>query len=37
MLLRPEEELDDAWVDQTSAIVVHGVTRDVGSAGDRTT
>lgn len=27
MLLRPEEELDDAWVDQTTAIVVHGVTR----------
>ncbi|BBY07592.1 TetR/AcrR family transcriptional regulator [Mycobacterium noviomagense] len=29
LLLRPDEELDDAWVDQTSAIVVHGVT--VGS------
>jgi AcrR family transcriptional regulator len=26
MLLRPERELDDAWVDQTAAIVVHGVT-----------
>lgn len=27
MLLRPEEELDDAWVEQTTAIVVHGVRR----------
>ena len=26
MLLRPEEKLDDAWVEQTTAIVVHGVT-----------
>jgi len=26
MLLRPEEKLDDTWVDQTTAIVVHGVT-----------
>jgi AcrR family transcriptional regulator len=26
MLLRPDERLDDAWVDQTTAIVVHGVT-----------
>jgi AcrR family transcriptional regulator len=26
MLLRPDEELDDAWVDHTAAIVVHGVT-----------
>jgi AcrR family transcriptional regulator len=26
MLLRPDEKLDDAWVDQTAAIVVHGVT-----------
>lgn len=25
MLLRPDEELDDGWVAQTSAIVVHGV------------
>lgn len=25
MLLRPDEELDDEWVDQTTAIVVHGV------------
>jgi hypothetical protein len=25
LLLRPDEELDDAWVEQTSAIVVHGV------------
>lgn len=25
MLLRPDEELDDGWVQQTSAIVVHGV------------
>ncbi|MFY2859008.1 TetR/AcrR family transcriptional regulator [Mycobacterium sp. THU-M104] len=27
MLLRPEDELDDAWVEQTTAIVVHGVRR----------
>jgi AcrR family transcriptional regulator len=27
MLLRPGEDLDDVWVDQTTAIVVHGVTR----------
>jgi AcrR family transcriptional regulator len=33
LLLRPDERLDDAWVDQTTAIVVHGVTRDVGSGG----
>lgn len=33
LLLRPDERLDDSWVDQTTAIVVHGVTRDVGSAG----
>ena len=26
VLLRPDEKLDDAWVDQTTAIVVHGVT-----------
>jgi AcrR family transcriptional regulator len=26
MLLRPEEKLDDTWVEQTTAIVVHGVT-----------
>jgi len=25
MLLLPDEELDDTWVDQTSAIVIHGV------------
>jgi hypothetical protein len=31
MLLSPDEALDDAWVDQTTAILVHGVTRDVGS------
>jgi AcrR family transcriptional regulator len=31
LLLRPDEQLDDAWVDQTTAILVHGVTRDVGS------
>ena len=31
MLLSPDEPLDDAWVDQTSAILVHGVTRNVGS------
>jgi AcrR family transcriptional regulator len=27
MLLRPDEELDDGWVAQTTAILVHGVTR----------
>ncbi len=27
MLLRPDEKLDDAWVDETTAIVVHGVKR----------
>ncbi len=27
LLLRPDQPLDTAWVDQTSAIVVHGVTR----------
>jgi AcrR family transcriptional regulator len=27
LLLRPDEDLDDAWVDQTAAILVHGVTR----------
>jgi AcrR family transcriptional regulator len=27
MLLRPDEDLDDVWVDQTTAIVVHGVTQ----------
>ena len=26
MLLRPGDTLDDAWVDQTTAIVLHGVT-----------
>ena len=26
MLLRPDEKLDDKWVEQTAAIVVHGVT-----------
>jgi AcrR family transcriptional regulator len=31
LLLRPDEELDDTWVDQTTAILVHGVTRDVRS------
>ena len=31
MLLSPDEPLDDAWVDQTTAILVHGVTRDSGS------
>jgi AcrR family transcriptional regulator len=25
MLLRPDEELDDTWVDQTAAIVINGV------------
>lgn len=29
MLLRPDEKLDDAWVDQTTAIVVHGVVHGV--------
>ena len=28
MLLRPDEQLDDTWVNQTTAIVVHGVIRD---------
>ncbi|MBV9352821.1 MAG: TetR/AcrR family transcriptional regulator [Mycobacterium sp.] len=37
LLLRPDEQLDEAWVDQTTAIVVHGVTRDLGSAGDSAT
>jgi AcrR family transcriptional regulator len=31
LLLQPDEQLDDAWVDQTTAIVVHGVTRDISS------
>ena len=31
LLLRPDEQLHDAWVEQTAAILVHGVTRDVGS------
>ena len=31
MLLSPDDPLDDAWVDQTTAILVHGVTRDTGS------
>ncbi|HEY2448195.1 MAG TPA: TetR/AcrR family transcriptional regulator [Mycobacterium sp.] len=31
LLLRPDELLDEAWVDQTTAILVHGVTRQVGS------
>jgi hypothetical protein len=31
MLLSPDEPLDDAWVDQITAILVHGVTRAVGS------
>jgi hypothetical protein len=31
LLLRPDEQLDEAWVDQATAILVHGVTRDVGS------
>ena len=25
LLLRPGEDLDDQWVDQTTAILVHGV------------
>jgi hypothetical protein len=31
LLLSPDEPLDEAWVDQATAILVHGVTRDVGS------
>jgi hypothetical protein len=31
LLLSPDEPLDETWVDQTTAILVHGVTRDVGS------
>ena len=31
LLLRPDERLDDDWVDQTTAILVHGVARAVGS------
>src|ERR1700735_2407464 len=27
IVLRPEEKLDDAWVEETTAIVVHGVKR----------
>jgi AcrR family transcriptional regulator len=27
MLLHPDEKLEDVWVEQTTAIVVHGVTR----------
>jgi AcrR family transcriptional regulator len=27
VMLRPDERLDDGWVDETAAIVVHGVTR----------
>ena len=27
LLLRPVQDLDDAWVDQTTAIVVHGAAR----------
>jgi AcrR family transcriptional regulator len=30
LLLRPDERLDEAWVEQTATIVVHGVTRDAG-------
>mgnify|MGYP002136094579 FL=1 len=29
LLLAPDVDLDDDWVDQTSAIVVHGVRRAV--------
>ncbi len=32
LLLRPDERLDEAWVDQTTAIIVHGVTRDAGQS-----
>ena len=27
LLLRPDEQLDDDWVDQTAAIVIHGVAK----------
>ena len=27
LLLRPDEQLDDRWVDQTAAIVIHGVAK----------
>ncbi|HZA10678.1 TetR/AcrR family transcriptional regulator [Mycobacterium sp.] len=27
LLLRPDEELDETWVDQTAAIVIHGVAK----------
>ena len=37
LLLRPDEQLDEEWVDQTTAIVVHGVTRELGSTGGRAT
>jgi AcrR family transcriptional regulator len=30
LLLRPDERLDEAWVEQTTSIVVHGVTKDAG-------
>lgn len=32
LLLRPDERLDEFWVDQTTAIIVHGVTRDAGQS-----
>jgi AcrR family transcriptional regulator len=37
LLLHPDEQLDEEWVDQTTAIVVHGVVRDLGSPGHRAT
>ncbi len=30
LLLRPDERLDEAWVDQTTAIIARGVTTDAG-------
>ncbi len=33
LLLRPDERLDEAWIDQTTAIIVHGVTTDAGQLG----
>jgi AcrR family transcriptional regulator len=27
LLLRPEEEFDDEWVDQTTAIILHGIVK----------
>jgi AcrR family transcriptional regulator len=35
LLLRPDEQLDESWVNQTTAIIVHGVTRNERPTGDR--